>query len=130
MPRCRAWVALPVGVLAGCATVTSVDGERHAISSDAFRSYAETVFRRQNAALSELAFALDGSELAPEQISALEAVEADLIGTCAALNELAIRRRDNRDVGVRGQLDAARSVPDCERVVIAAERLLVETGPK
>jgi hypothetical protein len=111
-------------LLAGCASVTAVDGQRYAVGSESFRAYAERVFRAQNAALSALAFAFDEPSLLPADFVRLEAAESGLIGACGALNEMAVRRRDEQAAGIGQGLEAARSVPGCERAVAIAEGAL------
>lgn len=124
MPGRRGWAALSALLFTACASVTAVDGQRHAVGSESFRAYAERVFRAQNAALSELAFAFGDPSLAPADLARLEAAESGLISACGALNEMAVRRRDERGAGIGRGLTAARSVPDCERAVALAEGTL------
>lgn len=124
MPGRRVWSALAALLAAGCASVTAVDGQRYGVGSEAFRVYAEQVFRAQNLALSELAFALDDASLGAAALAGLDAAEARLIAACGALNELAVRRRDDRRPGFGQSLEAARSVPECERAVAAADAAL------
>lgn len=128
MPGPRGWTVFATLLLAGCASVTALDGRRYAVTSEPFRAYAERVFRAQNAALSELAFALDEPGLARDDQDRLEAVESGLIAACGPLNEMAVRRRDEQSGGVGQSLRAARSVPDCERAVAAAIEALAGAG--
>lgn len=104
---------------AACATVTTADGRRLPVRSDAFRSYAETVFRQQNSTLDEVALRLDTGDDAP-----LESAELELLTQCEDLNELAQRRRDDLSVGLGLKLRAARTTPDCERALQAVQALL------
>ncbi|HEY8520203.1 MAG TPA: hypothetical protein VIN61_08990 [Gammaproteobacteria bacterium] len=110
---------------AGCAAVTTVDGERLGVASDEFRDYAERVFREQNRVATDLAFAIEEAEIrgfdAPE---ALVRAEERLLEACAGLNELAARRRDQRRVGARRGLAAARQAPRCEAAAREAAALL------
>jgi len=125
MPALRAVFALAVPLLAACAAVTTADGRRVAFGSSEFRSYVEAVFREQNRAASDLAFAIedatgpDGAE-PPE----LAAAEDALLGACAGLNELATARRDEQRLGLRQSADAARKAPACERATLAAQAAL------
>ena len=107
--------------LTGCATVATVDGERLALTSAEFRAYVERVFREQNRVADELAFALEAPDGSAE---GLADAEQRLLDACAGINELATARRDELRLGVRGNLSAARSVPECDRTTRAVEELL------
>lgn len=124
MPGRGVWPVLAVCLLAGCASVTAVDGQRYTIGSDAFRAYAERVFRAQNRAMSKLVFALDDASLGDAARASLEAAEAGLIGACGPLNEVAVRRRDDRGTRAGLGFEAARSVSECERALTDADRAL------
>jgi prephenate dehydrogenase len=104
-----AWAAL----LAGCAVMTE-DGERLSLRSPQFRSYVERIFREQNKVADRFAFALEDATDAP---AAVTAAEQSLQDACARLNELATARRDERRQSVHERLEAARSVPGCERTL-------------
>jgi hypothetical protein len=106
--------------LSGCA-VSTAGGERLRLDSAEFRGYVERVFREQNRVADELAFAL---EVPGEPGDALAAAEDALLAACAGVNELATARRDERQLGLRRSLRAARTVPDCERATLAAGREL------
>ena len=73
-----------LGVTAGCAAVTSLDGERMSMRSAAFASYVEAVFRRQNEVATELAFALDAAPFDSARYRQLEAAETALLDACDA----------------------------------------------
>jgi hypothetical protein len=126
----RAFFLLALPLLAGCAAVTAADGRRMALGSAEFRSYVERVFREQNQAASELAFALeepsaeDPSPLDGAKAPELGEAEQALLAACAGLNELATARRDERRVGLRRSVTLARKAPDCERATLAARSLL------
>ncbi len=107
-------------VLSGCATVSTLDGERLELTSPEFRAYVERVFREQNRVADELAFALD--EVPPR--AGLAEAEQTLLEACALVNELATVRRDERRLGLRRSAEGARSVPECERATSAAAALL------
>ena len=107
--------------LAGCAAVPTADGEKLRLGSAEFRDYVERVFREQNRAADDVAFALE----APGAPSAdLAAAEQALLTACEGVNELATARRDGRRLGARASVRAARTVPDCERATRAAEASL------
>jgi hypothetical protein len=108
-------------VLPACAGVSTADGERLPLASAAFRDYVERVFREQNRVADELAFALEapGSPRAE-----LVAAEGELLEACESINELATARRDQRRLGIRNGVRAARTVPACERATRAAEEEL------
>jgi hypothetical protein len=120
----RSVIAFAAGLTAACATVESVDGARYSMASADFRDYAESVFRRQNLALSDIAFALDSTDPGSADRRRLESAEEALLEACALLNEMAVRRRDGLQSGFGGRLQAGRSVPACERAVVQASALL------
>ncbi|HET7607631.1 MAG TPA: hypothetical protein VFL84_03065 [Gammaproteobacteria bacterium] len=96
-------------------------GQRLKLRSAEFRDYVERVFREQNRVADALAFALE----APGSPDAeLAAAEQELLAACAGVNELATARRDQRRLGLRSSVRAAKSVPDCERAALAAEARL------
>jgi hypothetical protein len=106
----------------GCvATVQPLEGASMRISSDAFRSYAEQVFRLQNEIASELALRLDDDTAETEM---LEAAEDAVLAACRLLNATAARRRDGGGVRPFGDLRTARSVPACESAAREARRQL------
>jgi hypothetical protein len=115
-------------LLAGCAAVTTADGRRMALGSSEFRDYGERVFREQNQAASELAFALEESAnqdaARSDTLRSLSAAEETLLAACAGLNELATSRRDERRVGLRRSAALARKTPECERATLAARDVL------
>ena len=121
----RALVALFSLISAGCiATVETLDGGRHRISSDAFREYAESVFREQNRVASILVFRLEDEQLEDATMTRLEDAEARLLAACSELNELAVRRRDREGRRLFADARAAKTVPECERAVEAVEQTL------
>ena len=107
--------------LPGCAAVPTADGQRLRLGSDEFREYVERVFREQNSVADAVAFALDAPGA---QDAELAATEQELLAACAGVNELATARRDQRRLGLRSSVRAAKSVPDCERAALAADALL------
>ena len=114
MPLLRpAVLLLATVIMVGCAVLTA-DGSRLTLTSPEFRGYVERVFREQNRVADQFAFALEGERAAP---AAVTAAEQALLDACAALNELATARRDERRLGLRQRSAAARSVPDCERTM-------------
>lgn len=117
--------ALALALIGGCAgSLTTPDGERIALRSDAFADYAERVFRYQNEVLDTMAFALDtrGDD------AALIAAEDRVLLSCAGLNDIAVRRQ--RGAGIRPVRDArtARGIPECESAAQAAADLLESAG--
>ena len=91
------------------------------VGSAEFRDYVERVFREQNRVADAVAFALE----APSSRDAeLAAAEQGLLAACAGVNELATARRDQRRLGLRTSVRAAKSVPDCERAARAADARL------
>lgn len=125
-PRSVMVFARPVVVclflsLSGCAAVPTADGQRLRLGSDEFRDYVERVFREQNRVADAVAFALDAPGA---QDAELAAAEQELLAACAGVNELATARRDQRRLGLRSSVRAAKSVPDCERAARAADARL------
>ena len=115
-------------LLAGCAAVTTADGERLRVTSDKFRDYAESVFRRQNRIATELAFALEDADPDGAAFDELAAAEDELLAGCAGLNEVAAAARDGERLGNGRRLAAARQAPDCERAADAAAAVLARHG--
>ena len=107
--------------LSGCAAVPTADGQRLRLASGEFRDYVERVFREQNRVADAVAFAL---EAPGSQDPELAAAEQDLLAACAGVNELATARRDQQSLGLRNNVRAAKSVPDCERATRAADARL------
>ena len=108
--------------LAGCAAVPTADGEKLRLGSPQFRDYVERVFREQNRVADDVAFALEApGSSSPE----LATAELQLLAACEGVNELATARRDQRRLGMRASVRAARTVPDCERATRAADARLV-----
>jgi hypothetical protein len=95
----------------------TADGERLTLTSPEFRAYVERVFREQNRVADQFAFATEGGRDVP---AAVTAAEQSLLDACAAVNELATARRDERHLSVRQRSTAARSVPTCERTMRAS----------
>ena len=115
-------LGLALTVSGGCAgSLTTPDGERMALRSDAFADYAERVFRLQNEVLDALAFALDARG---DDDAALVAAEDRVLLSCAGLNDIAVRRQ--RGAGIRPVRDArtARGIPACESAAQSAADLL------
>lgn len=124
MPTRRHAVLLVLLLSTGCSSVTTLDGERLALGSDALGDYVEDVFRRQNRVASDIAFALDDPEASPSRLEALDVADRGLLDACAPINEVAARRRDEVPVGwVKGSR-AAHAAPDCERAVDRARAVL------
>ena len=130
-PMSRSWrvyYALFSLISGGCiATVETLDGTRHRISSTAFRDYAAAVFREQNRVASALAFSMEEPALGEQELTALEAAESQLLDACGSLNEIAVRRRDDARRRPFADARAAKTVPDCERAIDAANQTLAAT---
>jgi hypothetical protein len=108
--------------LCGCA-VTSFDGTRMALKSDAFADYVESVFRRQNEVASALALELENGDPDSDRYRDLDAAELGLLEACVGINELAARQRDGEPLGGLKALKRARQAPACERATEAAAAL-------
>jgi hypothetical protein len=122
MVLARSAVLCALVCLAGCATVPTADGQRLRLGSAGFRDYVERVFREQNRVADAAAFALDTPGT---QDRDLAAAEQALLAACAGVNELATARRDQRRLGIRKSVRAARTVTDCERATRSVDALLV-----
>ena len=116
-------ILVVVSLIHGCA-VTSLDGRRMGVASEAFAEYVETVFRRQNEVATALATELDGAEPGSERYRVLEVAELNLLTACQGLNELASSIRSGGSGRASGSLRRARQAPDCEQAAAAAEALL------
>jgi hypothetical protein len=108
---------------AACTPLTTLDGERLSVRSDAFADYVEAVFRDQNRVATELAFALEDAD-DTDRLDALERAEEALLAACADLNAVASARRDGERMGPLRRLSAARQAPDCERAAADARAVL------
>ena len=123
LARCAASCVLVA--LAGCAAISTADGDRLALQSEEFRAYVERVFREQNRVADELAFALEASDAARGELAV---AEQRLLEACAAVNELATARRDELRFGLRRSLSAARTVPYCEQTTRSVAQALAGDG--
>jgi hypothetical protein len=124
MDLARAIASCALVLLAGCAAVVTVDGQRLTLTSEEFRSYVERVFREQNRVADDLAFALEAPGAEPNDLAA---AEQRLLEACAGVNELATARRDEQRLGMRRSLGAARTVPQCEAVTRSVAESLAAT---
>lgn len=123
----RAVAALFSVMLSGCvATVETLDGAAHRITSEAFRDYAEAVFREQNRIVSMLVFRMEDERVEPATLELLEQAEAQLLADCRDLNEVAVRRRDRERRRWVADARAAKTVPTCERAVDTVVRMLAD----
>ena len=94
------------------------------MTSDELRTYVETVFRRQNEAATELAFALESADFGSAQYVEIEAAESRLLDACAGLNEIASRRQSGQATRKLRAARAARESPNCERAAVTTEQFL------
>ena len=126
----RSFLLIPAvfSLVAACAPVTSLDGQRMPMRSDAFSEYVESVFRQQNDVATQLAFALDREEFDSPSYVLLEAAELGLLEACAGLNDLAVRRRDGSSAGGLGAARAARRAPACEQAAVEAQAVIDGLG--
>jgi hypothetical protein len=122
----RSLTVLSLAFLSGCAAISTADGARLRLASPEFREYVERVFREQNAVADEAAFALESPAAGG---AGLAVAEQQLLAACAGVNELATARRDERQLPLRMQLSAARTVPDCERATRVLSAALAAVAP-
>ena len=111
--------------MAACTTVTVIGtgGEPITRTNDEFRTYAETVFRLQNAVLDELISATDlDPDLHPDD--ALRIAETRIVASCRHLNETASISAEGREPGWLLQLRVLASIASCEASASAAKALL------
>lgn len=107
---------------AGCAgSVTTAGGARLRLTSAEFRAYVERVFREQNSAATELAFAIEDDDSSSAELAL---AEESLLAACAGLNRLATARRDQLRLGPGERASAAREAPRCEAATSAARTAL------
>jgi hypothetical protein len=124
MIRKRATAMWSLVLATACTSVTTPEGEQLGMASPEFRAYVEAVFREQNRVATELAFALESETLAAPDVASLEAAEQELLVACEGLNEVAIGRREGRDLGRLRQAAAARRAPQCQSAARDAAALL------
>ena len=121
-------VALLFSLMCGAcvATVETLDDTELRVTSDAFRDYAERVFRDQNRMVSALAFKMEDGGLDPGIRGSLEDAEARVLAACRDLNEIATRQRDRQRRRPLAEMRAARTVPECERAVDTVARTFAD----
>jgi len=125
--RCG-WVIAVAVVCVGCTGIRvdrpEVEG-RETLSRDAFRAYAEEVFRRQNRAQSRVMMALpDLEDTSAQEAEALRRAEAEMSKACRPLNRAVAAYRSGDDVGLLAKLGMPEVVTTCERRAIEVEREL------
>lgn len=123
--RALAVVCVTAVGLGGCA-VTSLDGQRLRLQSDAYADYVERVFRLQSDVSTELAFLLADENPGSPRYPLLEDADDAVWAACLGLNELAAEQQNGDRPGGLGALQRARAVPECERAATAAAELLAE----
>jgi hypothetical protein len=128
MRCCTGFILAAAVGLGGCAGVVTKDGQRLRLTSPDFRAYVERVFRRQNQVATDVELALEDVPAAAAP-AGLAAADDGLQSACAGVNELATARRDGVKLGLRRQLRAAKTVPQCERAAEAAADAL-RTAPR
>lgn len=116
--------------VAGCGvTVERPGGEAEHLSVDEFRAYAESVFRRQNAAQDRLIFLLyDLKEADPQAHARLSRAETRMLEACSGLVEVAAERRRGREPGFWKRVALRNDVVACDRAVTRVEELLSRFG--
>jgi hypothetical protein len=117
-----------LSLLAGCAGITtySEDGRIETRSQQDFETYAESVFRRQNEAGSELAMIymdLDGDADA-NSIETLSSAEDRMLDACRPLNDAALLQVKGEEPGFFKKLHVMNSLSRCERYTGELEYLL------
>ena len=123
--RLHRTILLPVILLPACTTITTTlpDGSQRTRTIEQFEQYAESVFRRQNHAMTQAGMLLD-EELTPKQYRELESAEANMLKACKPLNEIANRQIDRQDAGLSLELEAKHSIGDCDYATQKVEQLI------
>lgn len=113
---------------AGCTApaVVGTDGSGVAQAGDGdFRSYAEAVFRLQNAMLDELIVSADaGATHSTSAVAALSTAEERLVDHCRHLNEAASISAVGGEPGLPLKLRVMNSVAECEAAALDVRTLL------
>lgn len=103
--------------LSGCITL--------APEGEAFREYAERVFREQNQVTDEIMWRMPDIEVKnPDLATQLAQAEMEMFAACEPLNELAILYRDQQKPGLIKKFSSARSVRSCDQATQSATTLL------
>jgi len=95
------------------------------MSRDEMAAHAERVFRRHNQAETRLLSALQSLSIGqPEAYEALLEAEAGMLDACEKLNEFAIRRRDNKRMGIIEKRRIPGTIKACDTQTQIVEELL------
>jgi len=109
-----------VSSLPGCALLSTgfEDDSRYTL-----REHVEDIFRRQNNATSEVMM-LSMEEFESEEFIDLTVAEEEMENACAALNEYAVRARDQLSTGFWLKNRVLNSIDECEGATQIVESLL------
>lgn len=120
-------LSLALAGLSACVGYGSMDGQGKRMSREEMTVHVEHVFRRHNQVETRLLSVLQilNGRIPPSYEALLQA-EADMLDACDELNEFAIRRRDDRRIGIVAKWRIPRSTQDCERKTQVVEELLDE----
>ncbi|MFI3119135.1 MAG: hypothetical protein QX203_04075 [Methylococcaceae bacterium] len=111
-----------LALLPGCTLWTEIVDEQ--IPPGSFSSYAETVFRRQNSAISQLMM-LSLDELENNNIYAeLLAAEKSLQKACAPLNSYAEKHQEGESTSLLLSARVGKSINACDSATTTMEALL------
>jgi hypothetical protein len=109
----------------GCATnserLTSPNGE--SLSKDRFKQYVESVFKRQNQAMSSMIM-MPVDELSTDLQAQLLDAEHSVNTRCKALNDVANLHIDGKKESMFQKLKISRSVNDCDAATLQLEAVL------
>ena len=110
-------------LLDACATVTvpTSHGDK-TMTVGEFSEYAESVFRRQNRASTQVIMLADAVDTAT--YSKLAAAERAMLEDCGPLNAIAARERDRQSVGLTLKLEIAPTIDACDRATQRLEAML------
>jgi hypothetical protein len=121
------WLTIAcIGCGSGGCAVSSQDGQRMRLKSDAYADYVEQVFQHQSEISTELAFVLADEDPDSPRFARLEDAELDVLDACRGLNELASAQRSGTRPGGFAALKQSRQVPECELAADAAATALAE----
>jgi hypothetical protein len=112
-------------LVVACTITTYIPGRgKETRSREEFRQYVKEVFERQNQAVSELLFLWQDLDPADPWYVALVRAEADMLEACQVLNDIAVRKLDQRDMGGIRQRDVIESIGECDYYTGELEALL------
>lgn len=123
----RAFGALLLASVNGCANVTTYapDGSMEVRNPDEFETYAESVFRRQNEAGSELVYVYtDLDNIDEASFEAITSSEERMLEACEPVNQMAILRLKEEEPDFFFKIRFINSLASCDLAASELELLL------